>query len=347
MTTRCGMIGLASRMVWRTVAASAGAALVAVLVTAGARAEPVADLRAGPTGKIEFRSLARDKAVIWGDLTLAPSGAARMPLMVLVHGSAGRNASREGRYAATLGKLGVATFALDSFGPRGVRRTVGNQRRVSGRTMIGDTFASLRILATHPRIDPRRIGVIGFSKGGTAALETAAPQFVQHYLGRQDLRFALHIMFYPWCGLQFRSIRPTPVPLLMIIGGSDDYTGVAPCRRYIERMQAAGLNARLVVYPGALHAFDMEALRGRLELRSAQNFRKCHALRDDDLWLIDPRTMRRMASLHEARAYFRSCMFRGASVGPDPAARHKAMAEVTRIVIARLVGGRSDKGATR
>lgn len=347
MTTQRSAIGLTGGTVWRLAAALAGAALVVVLAAAGARADPVTDLRAGPTGKIEFRSLARDKAVVWGDLTLPSSDAVRMPLMVLVHGSAGRNASREGRYAATLGKLGVATFALDSFGPRAVRSTVGNQRRVSGRTMIGDTFASLRILATHPRIDPARIGVIGFSKGGTAALETAAPQFVQHYLGRLDLRFALHIMFYPWCGLQFRSIRPTPVPLLMIIGGSDDYTGVAPCRRYIKRMQAAGLNARLVVYPGALHAFDMEALRGRLELRGAQNLRECHALRDDDLWLIDPRTMRRMASLREARAYFRSCMIRGASVGPDPAARRKAMAEVTQIVMARLIGGRSGKGAAR
>jgi len=315
-------------------------ALLCAGFAAAAEAEPVADLRSGQTGRIEFRTLDRRGAVIWGDLTLAPGGAAKMPAIVMVHGSGGRNASREGRYAAALGKLGVAIFALDSFGPRGVRNTVRDQRSVSGRTMIGDAFASLRILATHPRIDRRRIGIVGFSKGGTVALETAAPQFVQHYLGGQDLRFAAHIMFYPWCGLQFRTIRPTPAPLLMLIGGSDDYTGVALCRRYVERMAAAGLAARLVVYPGAPHAFDMTALRGRLELRSAQNFRECHALRDDDLWLIDPRTMRRMASMGEARAYFRSCMIRGASIGPDTEARRRAMVEVTQFVAARLLGRR-------
>ena len=211
----------------------------------------------------------------------------------------------------------------------------------------GDAFASLRILATHPRIDPTRIGIVGFSKGGTVALETAAPQFVQHYLGGQALRFALHVMFYPWYGLQFRKIRPTKVPLVMIIGGADDYTGVAPCRRYIERMQAVGLNARLVVYPGALHAFDMAALPRRLELRSAQNYRKCHALRDEDLWLIDPRTMRRMASLRVARDYFRACMFRGASVGPDPVARRKAMAEVKQLVATHLLGASGGRKAGR
>ena len=264
--------------------------------------------------------------------------------MIVHHGSAGPSPQREGRYAARLVELGIAAFVIDSFGPRGARRTVENQARVSGRTMVGDAFAALRTLAAHPRLDPKRIGIIGFSKGGTVAVNTAATQFVRRYLGSTALRFAAHISFYPWCGLQFRTIRGTGAPLLMLIGGADDYTGVSHCRRYSERMRKAGMNARLVVYPGAHHAFDHGRVSRRIVLRRAQNFSGCHALRADDLWVIDPKTNQRMGSLRIVRDYFRACMTRGATIAPDAGARRRAMADVTRFARTHLLGAGATKG---
>jgi dienelactone hydrolase len=60
--------------------------------------------------------------------------------------------------------------------------------------MIGDTYRALELLATHPRIDPARIGVMGFSKGGGVALYAAMTRFQRRH-GPAGAKFAHHIAF--------------------------------------------------------------------------------------------------------------------------------------------------------
>jgi dienelactone hydrolase len=91
--------------------------------------------------------------------------------MVIAHGSAGVD-TRETAWADRLGALGLATFVVDSFTPRNVRETATDQARLPTAANVADALAALRLLATHPRIDPDRIGIIGFSKGGQVALYT-------------------------------------------------------------------------------------------------------------------------------------------------------------------------------
>ena len=44
-----------------------------------------------------------------------------------------------------------------------------DQSTVTSNDMLADEFAALKALAGHARIDGKRVGVIGFSKGGSAA----------------------------------------------------------------------------------------------------------------------------------------------------------------------------------
>jgi dienelactone hydrolase len=66
--------------------------------------------------------------------------------------------------------LGISTFNIDSFTGRGIVSTVTDQSQLGRLNMILDLYRSLAILAAHPRVDPNRIAVMGFSRGGQASV---------------------------------------------------------------------------------------------------------------------------------------------------------------------------------
>ena len=98
---------------------------------------------------------------------------------------------------------------------------------------VADALAALKLLSTHPRIDPRRIGVLGLSKGGQVARYTELEPFRQAVIG-DDTRFALHVAFYPYCSDWYMSERITKAPMLLLLGGKDNYTPASPCRDYAK-----------------------------------------------------------------------------------------------------------------
>jgi hypothetical protein len=111
--------------------------------------------------------------------------------MVIVHGSGGVTKG-EWEWANQINGLGIASFVIDNFTGRGIRETETDQFRLSPAADIAGALAALRLLATHPGIDPKHIGVIGFSRGGIVALDTALEPFRRAVIDG-DLRFAAHI----------------------------------------------------------------------------------------------------------------------------------------------------------
>jgi len=69
-----------------------------------------------------------------------------------------------------LNELGVAALAVDSFAGRGIVSTNTDQTQLDRLSMVVDAYRALELLAKHPRIDPTRIAVMGFSRGGQSAL---------------------------------------------------------------------------------------------------------------------------------------------------------------------------------
>src|SRR4051812_39834348 len=183
---------------------------------------------------------------IFGDF-FRPASNGKAPAIVIVHGSGGVTAAREGFWANELSQAGIAALVTDSFTPRGVSTTVEDQTRVTTAQMVRDAYAALAYLSVLPYVDSARVAVMGFSKGGAVALITSDRRTRPEGRG-----FAAHIPFYPACTTQYRNPQTT-APLLILIGAFDNYTGVKTCAQYADRIRAAGGSVELKTYPAAHH----------------------------------------------------------------------------------------------
>jgi len=145
-----------------------------------------------------------------------------MPAAVILHGAAGilpYVTERRSEFAA----MGVATFIVDSFTRRNITSTISDQERLARLNVVLDAYRALALLRSHPRIDPDRIVVVGFSRGGDVALYSAMRRFQDLY-GRAGSGFAAHAAFYPNCGTKYvhdrmslrsRSACSTEPPMIM------------------------------------------------------------------------------------------------------------------------------------
>jgi len=311
-------------------------AMLAVLGPSGASAqEPVATLADGRSGKIQFESLTPSghfqlirkqvttKTTIFGTLKL-PAGTARGPAMIISHGSGGVSDAREFLWADRLVEWGIAAFVVDSFTPRGIKETATDQSQVHTSANVADALHALKLLATHPRIDPQRIGVIGFSKGGQVALYTALEPFRRSVIA-DDTRFAAHVPLYPYCNEWYVTEHPSGTPVLMLLGGKDDYTPPAPCVSYADWLKGKGVETQVITYADAYHGF--EANRGPTFNRDVVTARNCDMVVDIDRFTVKVRTTGADIS-QDVRGYMRSCTGKGATIGGDSEARRRAPEDV-------------------
>ena len=120
-------------------------------------------------------------------LRLPKIGAERLPAVVLLTGSGGLGGSGGmiDEWSRELNEIGVATFAVDSFAGRGIIETVTDQTRLGRLNMIVDAYRALELLTKHRQIDPARIAVMGFSRGGQSALYSSLVRF-KGCMGRES-----------------------------------------------------------------------------------------------------------------------------------------------------------------
>jgi dienelactone hydrolase len=302
---------------------------------------PAAVLAQGTTERLAMPREHRGRQVTIAGELLLPPGTGKVPAMVIHHGSGGVSAEREGRYAREIVKLGVAALVLDSFKGRGVASTAEDQTAVSSAEMLGDAFAALKALAGHARIDGKRVGIIGFSKGGTVALLAAHEVRAEPALPA-GLRFALHVPVYPSCATQHFKPRSTGAPIYLLLGGADTYAGVAPCQDYAAALKAEGAAIEVTVYPDAPHGFDGARA---YTLRKGENWSRCvFAQQADGFWkerisgltTNDPQGRPIAAVYRKAVA---ACRTYGVSGAPHAAAKAKAMEAVKGYVQKHLIEG--------
>ena len=184
-----------------------------------------------------------------------PRGAGPFPAVILLHGCGGISANVK-EWAVWLQHEGYAAFVLDSFGGRGLRRLCGGSAALTGQMRAPDVFAAAAYLKTLPQIDARRIAAMGFSHGGWTGLWAAA---TETQYPNVDIR--AFILFYPSCNGW--KLLPGATPVLMLLGGKDDWTPAAPCESLAHAASRVGRTVTAVLYPDAYHAFDAAGIRQR------------------------------------------------------------------------------------
>jgi dienelactone hydrolase len=158
------------------------------------------------------------------------------------------------RRAEHLRALGHLVIFVDYLGRRGLKTCAGP---VTHDAAAQDLLSAAAWLRSQAAVDPARITAMGWSYGARAVLVA---------LGKQtegNAPFSRAVVHYPDC----RALQPWKgaVPVLMLLGGDDDMTPAKLCQDAVARL-AAPAAVRIVVYPGALHAFDVPELPARTRL---------------------------------------------------------------------------------
>jgi len=259
-----------------------------------------------------------------GQLRIA-QGNGRLPVVVLQHASSGYDA-RIDVWSRDLNALGISTFALDGFTARGLTDLNPNQALLGRLNLILDVYRSLDILAKHPRVDPTRIALMGFSRGGQTTLYASLKRFHQLW-NKSGIELAAYIPFYPDCMTSFRSEEDIADRPIRIFGGTvDDYNPIAACKPYVSRLKAAGRDVIITEYPNAPHSFDnpLGAQPAKVQ-PTFESVRTCRIQEVDDGVLINTAT-------NQPFTYKDACVFHGPHTGYDPEAAQAAKESVSRFL---------------
>ncbi|MGO9831598.1 MAG: dienelactone hydrolase family protein [Myxococcaceae bacterium] len=263
---------------------------------------------------------------IAGELRIPQPGTDRLPAVVLIHGSGGIGGNVD-EWARFINGMGVATFVIDSFTGRGLVSTISDQSRLGRLVGVVDVYRALELLAKHPRIDPGRIAVMGFSRGGQAALYASVKRF-QRMHAAPNVAYALYVPFYPDCMTTYiDDADVSDKPIRIFHGSADDYDPVAPCRSYVDRLRKAGKDVVLTEYAETHHAFDVSWLKPPVKISDGQTTRHCQLREGAGGVIINSQTGQRFT-------YADACVELGPTVAYNPQAVAEAQKAVRGILAA-------------
>jgi dienelactone hydrolase len=170
----------------------------------------------------------------------------------------GALARRMREYAELFNGLGMHVLVVDSLTARyekelctqrnGTRRVTQANRRL-------DALGAIAYLGDRADVDAKRIGMIGWSNGGSTVL--SATNLHHRDVAAATVKPAFAIAFYPGCESELKRGYSPSVPLLMLVGQIDDWTPSAPCVALAK--SASEMRPEIVVYAGAWHGFDSDA----------------------------------------------------------------------------------------
>ncbi|HWE20453.1 MAG TPA: dienelactone hydrolase family protein [Hyphomicrobiaceae bacterium] len=252
-------------------------------------------------------------------------GPGRRPTMILMHGSGGIGANVP-FWARHFNAMGINTVTIDGMTGRGLTG-VGDKQAVLGRlNFILDIYRTMEVIGRHPRVDTGKVALIGFSRGGQAALYASLARFHRTW-NKSGIDLAAYIPFYPDCATTYRSdTETTGKPIRIFHGTPDNYNPVATCKAYVARLKEAKRDVELNEYPNAPHGFDNPiGASPAVAAKANQSVRDCKIEEGPGSQLINAETKAPFS-------YTDACVKLDPLVGGDREAGESALREVTAFV---------------
>jgi len=210
---------------------------------------------------------------ISGELNLPP-GEGPFPAVILYHGHYHPD-DLEPWFKELVQQLleaKIATFVIDSFTGRKITNTAFYEARLSRAARLTDVFQALNMLARLDEIDENRIGISGYSVGGTTAM-LAADQRLNETSLAAGRSFAALLPVYPACQVRFRNHKLTSAPMLLLVAENDDYSPAEFCEEYVEEVSSAGFDVQINKFRDAQHGWINE--KASTDCENCMTFRDC------------------------------------------------------------------------
>ena len=160
--------------------------------------------------------------------------------------------------AKALLKKGVAVMFVDNFTGRNVISAGADQAQVSTYSFYIDAFMTLEYLSKDPKINIKKVGITGGSRGGMNSLAIAESR-IRDALVSKDLYFAASQPRSVECRQSGFFRNPQPIPetkIWMVNGKIDDASHAHICEEYGEKMKANGADIEVTTKAGWGHGFE-------------------------------------------------------------------------------------------
>ena len=191
-------------------------------------------------------------------------GEGPFPVLVFNHASGGAALFSNEWYkfnrqmAKLLQKKGIAVMFVDNFTGRKVISAGADQAQVSTYSFYIDAFMTLEYLSKDPRVNIKKVGITGWSRGGMNSLAIAETR-IRDALISKDLYFAASMPRSVECRQSGFFRNPQPIKetkILMVNGKIDDASHAHVCEEYGAKMKAAGADIEVKTKAGWGHGFE-------------------------------------------------------------------------------------------
>lgn len=221
-------------------------------------------VRIAESGDHVVSSVHRPSITVYAPAGKSPGGHATGAGVLVIPGGGHRElwVDHEGHSVARwLSERGIAAFVLKYRLARQEGSTYGVESHA-----LPDAARALRVIRSRAKewkVDPSRLGVLGFSAGGELAALAAqrgsdADPKAAAAVDRESSRAAFQVLIYPG---RSESIAPTAKsPPAFLLCGENDRADISQgLAKVYLRFKEAGLSAELHVLAGAGHGFGVRA----------------------------------------------------------------------------------------